>query len=711
MYNNQISTSKMIEEQIKNLLEQIIKHIKVMSVASDMSEKYPERKEFIERKEKAKIEIFNLSNELMRFINNNDNLKYLRENKNPERDKALFNIAIRNAIFLDNNDFLIFLYQRLEVNDDIYQIFNDNSIINKSTNTQFLEIWINVNQKLIKEISDDRKEQSPEEQEYLTKLANITPKIMANLYANIKQTNDENAKAIYNSQLKNIKDIFKIIINDKKLKINFGIEHQANLLLLLKDEEATLSKIIPKEILKQPKGLISLTEGLVDKYYQQKKQKAQLKDLSDLRTLYSDSDSALLKRVIEISSNSYITSDESGYTTSETTEDASQTSEDSDAKLDLTEYEQQTSSLSAKSSEVDQQSQKISTLSISAAEFFPLKEKINQMNEFLSGKRMVKSINNLPKFLQNKLQQLIDDYGATVLIQGSCCKIKNRYETKSPSDLDLIIAIPGMSEFGDEEINNIFKILDLDAKSESIKKRHKQPDGSDVFSFNIQDHQLKLDLSFYDLHKLPNPEKSWSTSEDTRLLLSAESAKFIGPKLEYDKERDTFYYNYKSQNNFFINPQARDLIFRIALIRTIYPKRISRDNITTSLNDIYPSNPIDLIFDDMKLSSHNPDQQQDIITKKVDDFCNKHQLKDNLRREFIGNMNFLINTYNLEFPHPRQIEQYQTTYQTFASLFSQTHSNDSTRLQRHDIPSNSLVNPTIPQKMGIDTQPQPTYRG
>lgn len=711
MYNNQISTSKMIEEQIKNLLEQIIKHIKVMSVASDMSEKYPQRKEFIERKEKAKIEIFNLSNELMRFINNNDNLKYLRENKNPERDKALFNIAIRNAIFLDNNDFLIFLYQRLEVNDDIYQIFNDNSIINKSTNTQFLEVWINVNQKLIKEISDDRKKQSPEEQAYLTKLANITPKIMTTLYANTKQTNDENAKEIYNSQLKNIKDIFKIIINDKKLKINFGIEHQANLLLLLKDEEVTLRKIIPKDTLKKSKELISLTEGLVDKYYQQKKQKAQLKDLSDLRTLYSDSDSALLKRVIEISSNSYITSDESGYTTSETTEDASQTSEDSDAKLDLTEYEQQTSSLSAKSSEVDQQSQKISTLSISAAEFFPLQEKINQMNEFLSGERRVKSIDNLPKFLQNKLQQLIDNYGATILIQGSCCKIKNKHETKAPSDLDLIIAIPEMSEFGDEEINNIFKILDLDAKSESIKKRHKQPDGSDVFSFNIQNDQLKLDFSFYDLHKLPNPEKSWSTSEDTRLLLSAESAKFIGPKLEYDKERDTFYYNYKSQNNFFINPQARDLILRIALIKTIYPKRISYENITTSLNDLYPSNPIDLIFDDMKLSSHNPDQQQDIITKKVDDFCNKHQLKDNLRRDFILNMNFLINTYNLEFPHPREILTYQTTYQTFASLLSQTHSNDSTRLQRHDIPSNSLVNPKIPQKMGIDTQPQATYRG
>ncbi len=296
-----------------------------------------------------------------------------------------------------------------------------------------------------------------------------------------------------------------------------------------------------------------------------------------------------------------------------------------------------------------------SNLSAEAEEFFPYEVRQSQIAAFLSGSRITKSIQDLPRFLQNKSLRILNEYpDSYVAIKGSAAHPKRLRDKKIPSDLDLEIAISGISDWPEENIKLLVCDFIPDANLSDRTRFHKQRNGEIIFGINVKDNELGLDLSVYDARNLPDPDLSWATSEDIKIFFDANGkAEKIGPI---------------SESGFQINPEARNLIFRIAFDKTKNPY-INQSRVLRALVKLSPHNPIDYLFLGLGLNAAPTEAHQDeIIRNEINKFCADHNLQQQLKNDFIANLSWLTKAHNLQYLNPIHIQEFQQTYRTLDSL-------------------------------------------
>ncbi|MBU6338628.1 MAG: hypothetical protein KGQ36_01460 [Rickettsiales bacterium] len=308
----------------------------------------------------------------------------------------------------------------------------------------------------------------------------------------------------------------------------------------------------------------------------------------------------------------------------------------------------------------------ISILSAAAEQFFPYEERKKQIADFLDGERDVRSIANLPSFIEQGMRAVMkDNPDVYFVLKGSSSRKRKPTDLRDPVDFDLEVVIPEVSGWTEEKRNALIArfITDIREAKQDIAN------SKSLFSLNISDKELGLDLSIYDATKMPDPDKSWSTSEDSKIKF------FSDGRVEFIKPPEG-----ASRSGFYVNPKARDLTSRIAFVRTLNPAYITRNKICVALQDLSPQNPIDnfyieFLYGQKKVWEGNGEviDEDKYLRNKVDEFCQKHEFDDMLRKKFIRNLVVILDTHNTEFINPRLIPQYQGIYKAIDEMVAETY--------------------------------------
>jgi len=297
-------------------------------------------------------------------------------------------------------------------------------------------------------------------------------------------------------------------------------------------------------------------------------------------------------------------------------------------------------------------------LSPEAEEFFPKEEKESQIRNFLRGARIVRSIDDLPVFLQSKLTQILEQNdGSYAAIKGTAARPRKVKDTRDPHDLDLELFIKGVSSWSEERINNLSNqiIPDID---QSQNKMIRRDDEGRVIFFHSKD-DAGLDLSIYDSERLPNQDLSWVTTEDMKMVFNADGTAQKFRPLE-------------DEIGFQINPKARNLVFRVAFEQTINGRYVNNRRVIGAMEAIYPYNPIDYLFFEFGLNRNkNSSEQEEILDSQITKFCDKHALDSTLQKKFISNLSWLLMVHNLEYENPVFVERYSAVYRLLDSKMSE----------------------------------------
>lgn len=270
-----------------------------------------------------------------------------------------------------------------------------------------------------------------------------------------------------------------------------------------------------------------------------------------------------------------------------------------------------------------------------------LKEQQGQMKQFLEGDRNVNSITDLPSFMHSMVARLLEQ-NHRVFLKGSA--VYQRGDTdRVPVDLDVEVMVKGMNEWNNKKIKNfVKKNFDLDVSDEQIFRG--QNKGEKAFSVNIKDAARGLDISLYDSNLKPHPELSWIVSREEKVFFKkGEKVRRVKPDgfSVYLKDNDI---KFNPKSDFLINPNARGLILRLSFLETI--GHITKDEIEANLaRTIYPANPIDLIFKELKMDKRDfaiSENKELEIKSSINKFLNSHALSEDYRLRFLSNLSDMI---------------------------------------------------------------------
>lgn len=311
----------------------------------------------------------------------------------------------------------------------------------------------------------------------------------------------------------------------------------------------------------------------------------------------------------------------------------------------------------------------VSVLSPKAAEFVPSQFLCEgeQVRNFLREKREINSISDLPEFLQSKLQLLLAENHA-VLLKGSV--VYGGQLSRIPKDLDIEIQVDGIKNWSDLNVTEFVKRnFDLDIKHEAIYRGPNQ-NGS-AFAVNIKDEVRAVDFSIYDRNTLPDPNLDWNISTERKIFFGQNGVAqvAVSPGLA-NKVREIQSINpyFDLNASLFVNPQSHGLVTRLCFLQTI--GYINRSQIDQILPVIFPDNPVDLVFKELKLDCVESFGNQGLwIKDKISNFMKSHDFDQKEQTDFVRNFLSLMSTsYTNINADSRQLPQYAVLFETVAAM-------------------------------------------
>ncbi len=299
----------------------------------------------------------------------------------------------------------------------------------------------------------------------------------------------------------------------------------------------------------------------------------------------------------------------------------------------------------------------------------------HEVDVFLSGNRNISSTQDLPDFLQEIVDKILAT-GSQVILKGSAIYLDPN-SSRKPADLDIEILIKGLSDHGEglqegdlQRVGDILRGL-FGEDVQSLKIYRSRDDKH--FTANFQAVNGKLDVSVYDSEKEPNPNLSWTTNRERRVIFDSNGdahydtprgfegyvrsvyEEFSGSR-EVDEEAVS---QIKQSQCLFINKDARKLILRLVFLQTI--GMFDEYELGEALGDFYSEgfqfdSPVNLLCSELRvdqdLAMGYADEGsrsyaiQDNVAQRIDEFMGHHCLKDTPESKyyFLYNLNTILNT-------------------------------------------------------------------
>jgi len=272
-----------------------------------------------------------------------------------------------------------------------------------------------------------------------------------------------------------------------------------------------------------------------------------------------------------------------------------------------------------------------------AQKIAPSQKDGEEMKAFLAGKRIINSVNDLPKFLQEILHKLSRSEDLpesfSFLLKGSAVYSSHKCK-RAPADLDCEFHIKGMDLWEKEKIVGfIAKNFNMDKSLVNIYEG-----GGTIFTVNAKDLARGIDLTFYSDTKQPPIDSRWTTSIESHIAFDKDGVAVITKSegfLSYCSEKKLDL----DLTNFFINPRSERLILRLCLLNTI--EEVSALDLRKALFVIRPKSTIALFT--LEVSNRGCAEPRE----KVVNFMKTHLIEGYLQNVFIAN---LLNIINLELP-------------------------------------------------------------
>lgn len=262
----------------------------------------------------------------------------------------------------------------------------------------------------------------------------------------------------------------------------------------------------------------------------------------------------------------------------------------------------------------------------------------HQTQDFLSSSGKINAVVDLPEFLQPKVRDFLSkDY--LLFVKGSAVWGRGS-STRLPSDLDLELVVSGIQKWSDQQIIDFVKEnFSVEISQQQIYRGPKR-NGS-IFTVNFKDDERLLDISIYDVEKLPDPNLGWTHSKEKKIFFKKDgTTELVRPIGLEERIVNLRFSNPKinPERDFFVNTKARGLLMRLCFLQVV--GEITQQELNQVLQEKDLLNPIHLLSKELKLDQIEalPNQEQ-WVRRKITDFANSHNLNEKQYKSFVDNLN------------------------------------------------------------------------
>lgn len=335
----------------------------------------------------------------------------------------------------------------------------------------------------------------------------------------------------------------------------------------------------------------------------------------------------------------------------------------------------------------EEESKRQSEINLMSQEDFDVPQLVilqqRQVQNFLASNRVLNSLSDLPEFLQPKAQKFLQT-GCEFSIKGSAVYPRAK-GSRVPADLDLELLVPKIRDCTDEQVisfveENFGVKIDV---TQIYRDRYSQ---NTVFSLNFKDSERDLDITIYDLDPKFSPPShlGWTHSREYKISFNSDgSARKVRPigleqKVSELREKGT---NFNYETDFLINTQSRGLVTRLCFLQTI--DQISGSDFEKSFRQILPSNPVDLVFKELKLDlKKDASSEEKTIRSKIAGFTKAHNLDQNAQAKFLQNLNWAMSLNLNQKPNFKQDPRYGVLFATVEEIAKEFSQNPNVNLQK-----------------------------
>ncbi len=265
-----------------------------------------------------------------------------------------------------------------------------------------------------------------------------------------------------------------------------------------------------------------------------------------------------------------------------------------------------------------------------------LKSSIEEVSEFLREEKRIRSVDQLPVFLQQPVRDLVarEDVEA-VSLKGSAVYQWDR-KFRQPADLDLEVKVKNISQWPAEEVAKFVKDhFDLTIDSSSI---YRGRGGEKTFSLNVKDDLRKIDISIYDPEKMPRNHQSFITNRESRVNFGRDgSAHYEFPEFAH-------------QSRLVFQERTQGLIFRLSFLEACGV--ITKEELRGAFQRLR-THPVELLSRELKISFADPSNREEVqksVVEKVSNFADSHNLEGVARKAFVDNLFLALQTRKNERP-------------------------------------------------------------
>ncbi len=259
-----------------------------------------------------------------------------------------------------------------------------------------------------------------------------------------------------------------------------------------------------------------------------------------------------------------------------------------------------------------------------------LKSSIEDVSEFLREEKRIRSVDQLPVFLQQPVRDLVarEDVEA-VSLKGSAVYQWDR-TFRRPTDLDLEVKVKNISQWPAEEVVKFVKDhFDLRIDQSSI---YRGRSGEETFSLNVKDDLKKIDISIYDPEKMPRNYRPFITNRESKVNFGRDgSAHYEFPEFAH-------------QSRLVFQERTQGLIFRLSFLETCGV--ITKGELREAFQKL-KTHPVELLSRELKISFVDPSNREEIqrsVVEKVNNFAESHNLEGDARKAFVDNLFLALET-------------------------------------------------------------------
>ena len=264
-------------------------------------------------------------------------------------------------------------------------------------------------------------------------------------------------------------------------------------------------------------------------------------------------------------------------------------------------------------------------------------DETQQMNDFLRGPRQIKSIADLPKFLQTTFANLLEK-GHQVFLKGSVVSQSNNSK-RTPNDLDVDVFISGLHEWEDGSVAD-FVLQNFQSQVSSVYRNR------GIITVSSKDDDKRIDISLYDKDKRPKDFLSWSNSKDAvRVEFDRDGVASCSNTAGFDEYLKRTGIEFNPQSDFLLNPGAHGVILRVCFLVAI--EEITLGKLERALQETPNLDDLTILLDrELKLTESDAKSVEDKIKKTMD----SHSLNRELRQTFINCLKTIVDMAEQQRP-------------------------------------------------------------